>query len=63
MNSKLALFPVGEKGVKILKGEPLSPRAVKHLEELARLVKNGMVNSATLLFVIPRGDIEKFKVS
>lgn len=60
---KLALFPVGEKGIKALKGEAVSPRAVKHLEEMATLLRKKMVSSATLLFVVTRNDITKFKIS
>lgn len=62
-NEKLALFPVGEKGIKVLKGQPVSPRAVKHIEELTELLRKKQVNSATLLFVVTRNDVSKFKIS
>ena len=38
---KTALFPVGEKWVK--KSEPVSTRAVKHIEDMMTLVVSGEV--------------------
>jgi DNA-binding sugar fermentation-stimulating protein len=60
---KIALFPVSEKGIKALKGEPLSPRAVKHVQEMAELLTKKQIDSATLLFIITRSDVAKFKIS
>ena len=51
-----AIFP---KGYRKKKTDPFSPRAVKHLEELAKLAQEEKTK-CYLIFVVPRNDIDYF---
>ena len=58
--SKIAYFPVGYRKSK---KEPISPRAIKHLEELAEIKKENPEYRCMLCFVIQRIDVECFQPS
>ena len=58
-NSKVAYFPDGYRKKST---DTISPRAVKHLAELA-LIKQGSVTRCILCFVIQRSDVDRFQAS
>jgi len=51
--NRRAVFP---EGFRKSKNEPVSPRAVKHAETLAELMKLPDTSSAYLVFIVPRND-------
>lgn len=51
--TRRAIFP---EGYRKSKTEPISPRAVKHAETLAELVKVPDTEAAYLVFIVPRND-------
>ena len=58
-NSKVAYFPDGYRKKST---DTVSPRAVKHLAELA-LIKKESITRCILCFVIQRSDVERFQAS
>lgn len=52
-SERRALFPVGYKKKK---GDPVSPRAIKHAEGLAALAQEESTHSCILVFLVPRSD-------
>jgi DNA-binding sugar fermentation-stimulating protein len=56
---KVAYFP---DGYRKRKTDVISPRALKHIEELGHISKNSDINTY-LCFVIQRSDVEKYVVS
>ena len=54
-NSKVAIFPFGKRKVELL-----SPRALKHVESLTKLVTD---HTCVLLFIIQRTDIDRFTIT
>jgi DNA-binding sugar fermentation-stimulating protein len=58
--SKIALFPVGYRKNK---NESMSPRAIKHLEELVEIKKENPNYRVIMCYVIPRIDITTFSPS
>lgn len=59
-HSKIGIFPVGYRKNK---NSPISERAIKHLKELGRLVKDKEIASGTCLFVVGRSDVNQFSPS
>jgi len=58
-NSKVAYFP---DGYRKKKGDPISPRALKHIRELT-ILKKEYNKRCILCFVVQRTDIERFQPS
>ena len=58
-NSKVAYFP---DGYRKKKGDPISPRALKHIRELT-ILKKEYNKRCILCFVIQRDDVERFQPS
>ncbi len=57
---KIALFP---DGYRKNKAEPVSVRALKHVNHLAEIKKNDPNSECVLLFLIQRNDVDSFKPS
>ncbi len=57
---KIALFP---DGYRKNKAEPVSVRALKHVNHLAQIKKNEPNSECVLLFLIQRNDVDSFKPS
>ncbi len=57
---KIALFP---DGYRKNKSEPVSVRALKHVNHLAEIKKNEPNSECVLLFLIQRNDVDSFKPS
>ncbi len=57
---KIALFPDGYRKTKT---EPVSVRALKHVNHLAEIKKNEPNSECVLLFLIQRNDVDSFKPS
>ena len=57
---KVGIFPVGYKKNK---DAPVSERAIKHLNELARLISEKEISTGTCLFIVGRNDVSKFSPS
>ena len=57
---KVGIFPVGYKKKK---DDPVSERAIKHLQELGRLISMKEIESGTCLFVVGRNDVTRFSPS
>jgi DNA-binding sugar fermentation-stimulating protein len=60
-NELIAVFPVGSK--KILCKDAISPRAIKHIEELEKIKINEENAECYLIFVIQRSDCKYFQTS
>jgi DNA-binding sugar fermentation-stimulating protein len=60
INKKIAIFP---DGYRKNKAEPVSPRALKHVNHLARLCRENPDVICALVFLIQRNDVEYFKPS
>ncbi len=60
-NELIAVFPVGSK--KILCKDAISPRAVKHIEELEKIKNEESNAECYLIFVIQRSDCKYFQTS
>ena len=58
--SKTALFPIGYRKSK---KEPISPRAIKHLNELAELKEENPETRCILCYVVQRIDVQCFQPS
>jgi len=58
--SKLALFPVGYRKSK---KESMSPRAIKHLNELAEIKEENKETRCILCYVVQRIDVQSFQPS
>jgi DNA-binding sugar fermentation-stimulating protein len=52
-NERRAVFPVGYKK---RKGDPVSPRAIKHAESLTLLAAQENTHACYLVFLVPRSD-------
>ena len=52
---KVAIFPFGKRKVELI-----SPRALKHVESLTKLVED---HTCVLLFIIQRTDVESFTIT
>lgn len=59
-NKKIAIFP---DGYRKNKSEPVSVRALKHINHLAEIKKNEPNSECVLLFLIQRNDVVSFKPS
>ena len=58
-NEKIAYFP---DGYRKNKNDPISPRALKHIEELEKISLEGKYN-CYLLFIVQRTDVNCFQTS
>ena len=56
----LAIFPYGKRK---MSKEPLSPRALKHVQGLTKVVASGGVGVAHLLFIVMRPDVRAMTVT
>lgn len=59
-NKKIAIFP---DGYRKSKDAPVSERALKHVNHLAKIHKNNPEIECVLLFIIQRNDVDSFKPS
>ena len=59
LDKKIAYFP---DGYRKKKGDVVSPRALKHVQELAEIAKKGEITTY-LCFVVQREDAEMFQIS
>ena len=55
-----AYFP---EGYRKKKGDPISPRALKHIQELQQIKQNNTNTRCILCFIINRHDIKEFKIN
>ena len=58
-NEKIAYFPDGYRNNK---NDPISPRALKHIQELEKIVLEGKYK-CFLLFIVQRTDVSFFQTS
>lgn len=56
---KVAIFP---EGYRKKKADPVSPRALKHVQELERIAKAGE-KTAMLLFIVQRCDVDRMSIA
>jgi len=59
-DDKTAYFP---EGYRKKKSDPISPRALKHIQELTQIKKDDVSKRCILCFVVSRHDVEEFKVN